>query len=289
MNPKKNSQPGYLTRIVYSSCLFTISPLIATSGGWPQPEKGGFVKADVYYIDATRVFNDEGEAVAVPRYTFLSANIYAEAGFTKNLTGIVYFPFLVRSETMQAANPDKKITESAPGDLDIGVRYGFLRKDKLVMSGVLMLGVPSGRADDEELLWTGDGEFNQLVKLEAGYSFPYNVYAVAGGGFNKRSGGFSDEIIFDAEVGATLFDNRINFALKINGRSAIGNGDDDVFGGYGMFSNNTEYFAYGPDITLFLKNGLGISVNTFGAFYGRNLLAAPSVSAGIVYRHIRNN
>ena len=63
------------------------------------------------------------------------------------------------------------------------------------------------------------------------------------------------------------------------------NGDDDVQGGYGMFSNNTGYVSIGPEVSLFLNNGLGISFNTFGAFYGRNLLAAPSYSFGLVYKH----
>ena len=261
--------------------LFSTSDLLA--GGWTQPKGGGFGKIDAYIINAGNVFDDDGESVSIPDYRFLSTNLYAEYGITEKLTGIIYFPILVSSESDPFIG-DESYSISSVGDLDIGVRYGLLRNDRMVVSGVLMLGIPTGSADEDELLWTGDGEFNQIIKAEAGFSLPASIYAVAGLGFNNRSQGFSDEVIFDIEAGIGLFDQQLFFALKSSGRLPMDNGDEDVTGGYGMFSNNTGYVSFGPELTYIMKNGLGFSVNTYGAFFGRNLLAAPSYSAGIVYR-----
>lgn len=261
--------------------LFSTSDLLA--GGWTQPKGGGFGKIDAYIINAGNVFDDDGESVSIPDYRFLSTNLYAEYGITEKLTGIIYFPFLVSSESDPFVG-DESFSNSSVGDLDVGVRYGLLRSDRMVVSGVLMLGIPTGSADEDELLWTGDGEFNQIIKAEAGFSLPASIYAVAGLGFNNRSQGFSDEVIFDIEAGIGLFDQQLFFALKSSGRLPMDNGDEDVTGGYGMFSNNTGYVSFGPELTYIMKNGLGFSLNTYGAFFGRNLLAAPSYSAGIVYR-----
>ena len=274
---------NYLKKIVL---LLTIPMLVyssANAGGWPQSKGGGFAKLDVYMINAGSVFDDDGESVDIPDYSFLSTNLYMEGGITESLTGIIYLPVYVSSESDPIFGSEQ-ITTSGIGDLDIGVRYGLIRRDRWVLSGVLLLGIPTGSAEEDELLWTGDGEFNQLVKAEAGLSITESIYGVAGAGYNFRSEGFSDEFHFDTEIGIGLLDNRVFAALKFFGRLSMDNGDDDVFGGYGMFSNNTGFVSYGPEITYISKKGLGISFNTFGASYGRNLLAAPSFSIGIVYK-----
>jgi hypothetical protein len=269
--------------ILLTILIISVSATASFAGGWTQPKGGGFAKIDAYIINAGNVFDDDGESVSIPDYSFLSTNLYAEYGITDKLSGIIYFPFLVSSESDPFAG-EESISISSVGDLDIGVRYGLLQTERVVVSGVLMLGIPTGSAEEEELLWTGDGEFNQIIKAEAGFSLPASVYAVAGLGFNNRSQGFSDEVIFDIEAGIGLFDQQLFFALKSAGKLPMDNGDEDVTGGYGMFSNNTGYVSFGPELTYIMKNGLGFSVNTYGAFFGRNLLAAPSYSAGIVYR-----
>jgi hypothetical protein len=269
--------------VTLTAIVTIISTTNLFAGGWTQPKGGGFGKIDAYIINAGNVFDDDGESVSIPDYSFLSTNLYGEYGFSDKLTGIIYFPFLVSSES-DAFIGDETYSVSSVGDLDLGIRYSLMRSERLVISGVLMLGIPTGSANEDELLWTGDGEFNQIIKAEAGFSLPASIYAVAGVGFNNRSQGFSDEVLFDVEAGIGVFDQQLFFALKSSGKLPMDNGDDDVTGGYGMFSNNTGYVSFGPEITYIMKNGLGFSLNTYGAFFGRNLLAAPSYSAGIVYR-----
>jgi hypothetical protein len=256
----------------------------AICGGWTQPKGGGFAKLDAYIINAGNIFGDDGKVSGIPDYSFISSNIYAEAGITNKLTGIVYFPFYVNSTSDPVGGFDKQ-SISGIGDLDIGGRYNLVAAESYVVSAVLILGIPTGSANDNEILWTGDGEFNQIFKAEAGFSFSNSIYTVVGFGFNNRSEGFSDELNYDMEAGISVFDNSLIISLKSNGRFPLDNGNDEVTGGYGMFSNNTGYASLGPEITYFLKNGIGFSVNTYGAFYGRNLIAAPSYSVGIVYKH----
>ncbi len=252
-------------------------------GGWTRPKGGVFAKVDIYSISAKSLFDDDGNTFEIPKFDFLSSNFYCEVGITDRLTGIAYFPFYVSSKSAPFTG-NEELNISNTGDLDIGARYQLLSNNGFVLSTSLTLGLPTGSADENELLWTGDGEFNQIIKLEAGLPIPGNIYAAGGLGYNFRSQGFSDEFVFDIEIGIGFFENRLFATLKSNSRIPMENGDEDVTGGYGMFSNNTGYISFGPEVSYFFKNGLGISANTFGAFYGRNLLAAPSYSAGIVYR-----
>ena len=97
------------------------------------------------------------------------------------------------------------------------------------------------------MLQSGDGEFNQLIRLNADYSFSSApVYTAAFVGFNNRTEGFSDEFHASLEAGITL-KNTVTAALKLDNITSFGNGDT-ISRQSGLFSNNLEYFAIGGEV-----------------------------------------
>ena len=132
------------------------------------------------------------------------------------------------------------------------------------------------------ILQSGDGEFNQMVRVHVGYSlYPKPGYLAGYIGLNNRTNDFSDELHFGLEGGMAL-NKSLYAALKLNVVESLQNGDAAA-SQTGVFSNNIEYTGIGPEVTYLLDNGLGFSLGIFGAFSGQNILAAPSINVGIVY------
>lgn len=63
-----------------------------------------------------------------------------------------------------------------------------------MLSTSLTVGIPSGDFTDADLLYTGDGEFNQLIKAEWGYGAA-RWYASGNIGVNNRTKGFSEKLL----------------------------------------------------------------------------------------------
>jgi hypothetical protein len=150
------------------------------------------------------------------------------------------------------------------------------------VSASLTLGLPSGDFKNPDLLYTGDGEFNQLLKAEWGYG-ARRWYATGYLGLNNRTKGFSEEFRYHAEAGYWLVKNKLLAMAKLAGVKSFDNGDPSAAGN-GLFSNNVEYISPQFGLAFEPARHWGVSALVAGAFSGRNALAAPSVSVGIYYK-----
>jgi hypothetical protein len=131
-------------------------------------------------------------------------------------------------------------------------------------------------------LYIGDGEFNQLLKLQLGISFyPLPIYFSGEAGFNNRSNGYSDEFHYLAEVGY-IFKNKLLLVFRTRGVESLKNENDPTVGdSFGLFANNQRYLTYGPEISYWFYPAFGISAGVEGATRGENVLSAPAFSFGI--------
>jgi len=259
----------------------------AFAGPWPQPLYGGFFKLDFTSIRADQFFSPNGDVIPLRTLGNYTSSIYGEFGFTDRLTGIAYVPFYVRNtlnrtEGRQSGQIlEEGVSNDAFGDVNVGVKYGLIVNKPVVLSASLTLGLPTGDADNPDGLLTGDGEFNQLVQLEAGTG-RQSWWASAGVGFNNRTNGFSDEFRYDLEFGVKLLNDRLLAIMKINGIESFQNGDA-AESGNGLFSNNMEFLAFNPEVSYLFSESWGATLRFGGAVSGQNVLAAPALSAGVFY------
>ena len=267
--------------------LFIQAQFAVAGGGWPQKKKKGFFKLNQSVISASRFFNPNGEVIDITTISLYTTSLYGEYGITDRFTAIAYVPFFVRSTLNETRNEQTNTLISpgdelnAVGDMDIGIKYGLTPNNKYATSLTLLLGLPIGETQggDSQILQTGDGEFNQLIMFDIGRG--YNTfYMNAGVGFNNRTNNFSDEFRYTFEIGYTGIKNLVA-TLKVNGVESFNNGDNMALTGNGVFANNTEYFAYGPEISYAFKDKYGISGTAFFAFSGRRILAAPNLGIGV--------
>lgn len=268
-------------------------PYVIAGGGWPQPKKKGYFKLGQSAIISDQFYDLEGEIIDLTTISLFTTSVYAEYGITDRLTGVLYMPFFVRSTLNEVERRQSGIIEPGDavnsfGDTDIGLKYALITGKKIALAASVTLGLPFGKtaegfsdAGEPRILQTGDGEFNQLLMVEASRSFyPSPFYASVGAGFNNRTNDFSDEFRYSFELGYTGL-KKWNLALKINGVESLRNGDPGGGAGNGIFGNNVEFLAISPEVSYNATEKIGVAASAGFAASGSNILAAPNYSLGV--------
>lgn len=258
-------------------------------GGWTPKKNKGFLKFGQNILRSNKFYSPSGDIVDINTVSLYTTSFYGEYGLTDRLAVIIYAPIFVRATFnkqkfrqtgMLSSNGDEV---NVPGDFDLGIKYALVYNKKIAISTSLTLGLPIGTTSggESKILQTGDGEFNQLVKIEASKSFyPVPLYVSTVLGFNNRTKGFSEELHFGVEIGYT-FKDKLTTTFKMYNVSSFKNGKNPSSQGNGIFSNETEYFSYGPEISYKLKDNFGISGSVGYALSGKRILAAPNYNLGV--------
>ncbi len=271
---------------IYSILITSLTPSVLTAQAWTKSKGKGFYKLDFTSIKAADVFDSKGLVAPFRTIGNYTTSFYGEYGITNKITAVAYVPFFVRNAVNEtkgrlAANIiEPGIINNNFGDMDLGLRFALPVK-AFALSANLTFGLPTGDAKQVNGLLTGDGEFNQMLKIAAGTGAK-RWWGQAAVGFNNRTKGFSDEFRYDFELGYKFFNDRFLAILKINGIESLNNGKT-LATNTGLFSNNVEYMGVGPEFLYYAnaKKTIGVSVRIAGAFKGQNVLAAPSISAGV--------
>ncbi len=270
-----------LIKAVFILC-FSISFLhLRAGGGWPQAKGKAYFKLSVWSLNADQHFNDSGLIVPNPSTSIFNANIYGEYGLTDRLTAMVYLPFLTRNSI-----GEESLTSF--GDSDIGIKYGLTKPNSgIALATSLTLGIPFGKglSENRSILQTGDGEFNQLLQVDAGTGFQLGAmpfYTNLMIGFNNRTNGFSDEWRYGIELGTAAFNKKLSVAAKFNAVESLKNGDTTNPENFTtIFANNTEFVGVTLELGYAISEQLGIMIGIGGATRGERILARPAYNFGV--------
>lgn len=285
-----------LRNIILIVFLVIATAQVVWAGGWPQPKGHGYFKLAQWWLISDRHYTDAG--LIDPNVTtgVFNTSLYAEYGFTNRLTGVLYFPFYSRSyfnntvsgTTGEVLIPGESI--NSIGDTELGLKYGLIVNKPVVLSATLMLGLPLGNDSGGSLgnLQTGDGEFNQMLQIDAGASFKIgqqNAYANMYTAYNNRTNNFSDEIRFGVEGGVTFFKDKITTILRLYGIRSLKNGDLAAgINSTSIFANNSEHLTIAPEIAYNINEKWGVSAGFGTALSGKIIFADPAYSVGIFFK-----
>ncbi len=281
-----------MLRLLVLTLIFSISiSSVLAGGGWPREKGKIYMKLSGWWIVADQHYTNTGMIDPnLTRANYLTS-IYAEYGITNRLTGIVYFPFFSRAvvNDQVSGTTGELISEgdalNSIGDTDIQLKYGILQEGSVKISLSLTLGLPTGNSSGgrDGSLQTGDGEFNQLITVDASRSFPLgkiNTYATLSAGFNNRTEGFSDEFRYLVEAGLTI--GKFIGIVRINAVHSLKNGEDNFnSSGTSLFGNNVSYTAFSPEIGFNISDKFGLTAGYSTAFSGELIFARPSFTAGV--------
>ncbi|MDG1385488.1 MAG: transporter [Flavobacteriaceae bacterium] len=210
---------------------------------------------------------------------------------TDKITLVGYIPFTRVYQNKQiftSGNPGQPgEAVNSFGDIDLAVEVQILKRPKWVLATSLTLGVPSGNNSDGSYQ-TGDGEFNQIVKVLARTSFKiakHSFYAKGSLGVNNRSNGYSDEIRLGFETGSQVFKNKFFFLVRLNTIQSFFNSSLSVLNSNGsIFANNVEVTNLGGEINYFITKKWSASFGYSIPLSGKNIYKAPALSVGIAYK-----
>lgn len=254
------------------------------AGAWTQKKGKVYSKMDFRYLSGTKIYDSDGIKIPTAEFKDLTLGVFGSYGVTDNFTAFINFAAFksVKLDTPSTAvgfNTDV----SNIGDIDIGIKYKLTQIGKTVISTKLILGIPTGESTIDGGLWTGSGNFNQLIGIEAGHSFyPFPAYISGGIAFNNQTKGFSDEFKYIIEGGYS-FSKQLSLTLRFHGNVSFNNGDPNIRGGYGMFSNNQEYIAYNAELVYKFSSNIGIKGYYESGTNGKNIISAPVFNVGIYF------
>ena len=282
-----------MKKIILSIIIIAFLGQLGFAGGpWSQKKGEGYFKLTQWWTVFDQHYTDVG--LLDPNVTtgIFNTSIYGEYGFTDNLTGIVYAPFFSRNyvnNLVSGTTGDILIAGDAIntiGDTDIGLKYGF--KTKIPLAATLTLGLPLGTSvgGEQNNLQTGDGEFNQMLQLDAGFGVnltdKISFYSSAMVGVNNRTNGFSDEFRYNLEAGFGLNDKKIWLIGRLIGSESFKNGTaSGEITSTSIFANNSEHTSVSVEAAYYLTKKVGVSASYTTPLRGEIIAASPAYSVGV--------
>jgi len=275
--------------------LLIFNTLSSAGGGWTQPRGALYFKISEWWIVADQHYTDQGLIDPNTTSGLFNTSFYGEYGLTDRLTAIAYFPFFSRSfmnnivsgTTGELLVPGEAI--NSVGDSDLSLKYALNKKGKIRTAATLTLGIPLGiqSGGTQGNLQTGDGEFNQMISLDASTSIQKNnttIYFSANTGFNNRNKGFSDEFRYGLEAGVGLLKNKLWLIGRLTGVESFKNGQSAAEANTtSVFANNSEFTSYSAEVAYYIKPKFGVSAGYASAFRGEIIFAKPSYSVGVFF------
>jgi len=266
-------------------------------GGWTKEKGTSYIKVSGWWVESKGFFDGNGsKSQSTVNHGLFNINVYAEYGISNKLTAIGYIPFYTKSYQNKEVdqngngNPDLPGRElNSFGDSEIGIKYNVFKNSIFSIATSLTLGLPLGdQGSPETGLATGDGEFNQLLKVDIGISLINNkqlsLYGNAYVGYNNRTEDFSDEIRGGLEIGAGLLDQKLWIISKLDVIESTRNGDKDFeSGGGSVFANNSEVVNLSFEAAYYITEKIGFSAAIANPLSGTFVYSDPAYTGGIFF------
>ena len=284
-----------MKQVSFLVCLMVLPLSVKAGGPWTQEKGKAYLKLSEWWMVFDQHYTDEG--LIDPNVTtgIFNTFLYAEYGVTDRFTTIFngaifsrnYMNNLVSGTTGQVLVEGEAV--NAMGDIDLGLKYRLTGKESSIpISATLFFGLPTGvtGAGKQGNLQTGDGEFNQILQLDAGKGFSFGPktagYVSLNVGFNNRSNGFSEEFRYGIEYGTGFFNQKLWLIARLFGIESFKNGATaENISSTSIFANNAEYTSISLECNYYISSKVGVSASAAGAFRGEIIAAAPSYSLGV--------
>lgn len=287
-----------MLRLIY---LFIISFLFAhgnvTAGGWPKPKGSFYIKLSQWWIIYDQYYNEHGKILNDRTRSIGHTSIYTEYALSNHFTVLSYIPFFSKATLFEQVNTHSgniveqgdKITSI--GDAELSLKYNLLKGNDVPFNISLstILGIPLGEDSGgyDGSLQTGDGEFNQMLRvdvsgsLKIGDRYPYySIFAAV----NNRTQGFSDDYRFGLEAGLEL--SFITALCKVRSVNSFNNGsfNNDLVG-TNIAGNNTEFIMIEPEIIIRFGHHVGVSFTYSKPVYGKLIFSESSYTIGLSFKN----
>ena len=189
--------------------LLAASPAQA-GGGWTRQPGHGYVKVGLTLANTTNYHPLSGGTIGTAQFRQQVYSVYGEYGIAKRLEATLNFPVFRR-----ATFPDNTPGQGV-GDPEFGLRYGVLTGKWLLAVQVAAqapLGDPNRRgyaqSDPTSFVYlpTGNGQWNIWTRAALSHTLgQLPAFFTLEAGYNFRTGGFTNQYTYGAQLGYKFFD-----------------------------------------------------------------------------------
>jgi len=268
-----------------------------TAGGpWTQKKGNAYIKLSEWWTVFDKHYTDSG--LLDPNVTtgVFNTSLFVEYGisdrFTTTFNGPVFSRNLMNNLRSRTTNeivvPGEAL--NSLGDIDLGLKYSLTKPESQIPVALsLILGLPTGTISggSQGNLQTGDGEFNQLIQIDAGKGFSLgkqSLYLAAYSGINNRTNEYSEEIRYGLEIGLGIFNQKLWLQTKLNAVESFKNGSTaETITSTSLFANNSEFTSISFEASYYFTKRIGLSAGIATAIKGEIIAAAPSYTVGVFY------
>lgn len=263
-------------------------------GQWAQEKGKGYYKIGVWSLVADEHYTNTGRVDPNATRGLVITHLFSRYGLTDQLTLVGYLPHTQVFQNRQVFSSGRNAVEgekfSSFGDINLGLEYQWFAKKGWAISSSLTLGLPTGKSTggSDGSYQTGDGEFNQLIRLHLGKSYRLRnqrFYAKGSLGFNQRNKGFSDELRFSIETGTKILQDKLLLLTRISHLNSLENGYLNATNSNGsIFANNVEVTNWGAETIYAINKKWSVLLSGSIPLSGRLIYKAPAFAAGISFQ-----
>jgi len=270
--------------------LLTIFSYSLFAGGpWSNKKKSGFFQVQSTFPASSYnlLFLENNKESALKRPVLdYTLQAYLEYGITDKIDLISTLPYKIVSTSGTANNfPDSlALNEGSLNGLSnykFGVKYQLLNK-KILVAGSIVSSFNTIKKDLNKGLTTGYEANSIGLYLHFGKSFSEKTYSFLDLGVNAMSNNFSSYLDVHYEIGYQLkksFWTALTFDIRESFKD--GSFQNANLKETGLYTNDQEYFAFGLKASYELKNKIGFTAATFGAFSGNYVAKVGTFSIGV--------
>ena len=179
-------------------------------GGWTRLRGHGYAKVGLTLANTTKYHPLAGGTISTAQFRQQVYSLYAEYGLSNRLEATLNFPFFRRA-TFPDTSPGQGV-----GDPEFGLRYGVLTGKwplAVQVAAQAPLGDPNRRGIDQNnpgsfvFLPTGNGQWNIWTRAALSHTLgTLPAFFTLEAGYNLRTGGFTDQYTYGAQLGYKFFD-----------------------------------------------------------------------------------
>ena len=273
------------------------APAAAEAQAWIRDPGRFYVNVSYRYLPANQFFGADGNTVPSADFAQHTVGVYGEVGIIERWLMLTLESELFRRNVLLDQGAVTGI-----GDSRISAWTGLVVEPFRLSFGAT-LGIPTGDsspdADDTAdvraqqiaaVLPTGDGETDLTLQLAIGHGVrigsALDFFAQGLLGYAIRTEGFTDQIVFRAEVGirpvAEGFD-RVLLIFRVFGSELLGDASRTV--GQAGVGDGVSYTAFGPELTVRVWEGLSLGLGVDSAFRATNVPAGVNWKFSASYEY----
>lgn len=247
-------------------------------------EKSLHLKTGLFGTSYTGVFDNDGERKITPSVLHSGFYINAEAGIHKHWSVLVNAPVFIYNHVEASSAPggiEANTSISRPGDIEIGLKFGFSRNDEWSACLAVVQSLATGYRDKKTNLNTGFADFYTQAFFNVKYHRSTKWSAQTYMGFTNRNQYFGDEFMAGVSLNVLINEN-ILLEWNMNGVFPLENASEQPkLYLLGLYHNNRGLLNAGFEITYMINGKVGVFTNGSFPIKGQYFYSSPVAGLGL--------